>query len=141
MKIKIKKLHPDAVIPTYTHIGDAGMDLTACAILSNTTFQVTYDTGIALEIPDGHVGLVFPRSSIRDSDLYLSNSVAVLDAKFRGNIQVTFNKTAGLDSIKYKVGERIAQLIILPFPQIEFEEVTELSETIRGTGGFGSSGR
>ena len=141
MKIKIKKLHPDAVIPSYANLGDAGMDLTACVILSNTTFQVTYDTGIALEIPDGHVGLVFPRSSIRNSDLYLSNSVGILDAKFRGNIQVTFTKTAGLDSIKYKVGERIAQLIILPYPQIEFEEVDELSETIRGTNGFGSTGK
>ena len=141
MKIKIKKLHPDAVIPTYAHIGDAGMDLTACQILSNTTFQVIYDVGLAVEIPEGYVGLIFPRSSIRKYELTLSNSCGIIDSNFRGCIQATFNKTNGLDSLKYKIGERIAQLIILPFPQIEFEEVTELSETIRGTGGFGSSGR
>ena len=141
MNIKIKKIHPNAVIPSYSKPGDAGMDLTACNITSNTTFEVTYDIGIALEIPDGYVGLIFPRSSIRSYELVLSNSVGVIDSKYRGNIQATFNKTNGLDSMKYKVGERIAQLIIIPYPQITFEEVDELSETERGAGGFGSSGK
>jgi len=77
MKVKIKKLHSDAVIPTYAKSGDAGMDLVATKIISNTTFDVTYGTDIALEIPKGFVGLVFPRSSIRKYELILSNSVGV----------------------------------------------------------------
>ena len=140
MKVKIKKLHKNAVIPKYAKSGDAGMDLTAVDIIENTTFQVTYDLGISVEIPEGFVGLVFPRSSIRNKELILSNSVGVIDSGYRGNIQATFIKTNGLDSNKYYVHERVAQLLIIPYPQIEFEEVEELSETERGAGGYGSSG-
>ena len=140
MKVKIKKLHKNAVIPKYAKSGDAGMDLTAVDIIENTTFQVTYDLGISVEIPEGFVGLVFPRSSIRNKELILSNSVGVIDSGYRGNIQATFIKTNGLDSNKYYVNERVAQLLIIPYPQIEFEEVEELSETERGAGGYGSSG-
>lgn len=140
MKVKIKKLHKNAVIPKYAKSGDAGMDLTAIDIIENTTFQVTYDLGISVEIPEGFVGLVFPRSSIRNKELILSNSVGVIDSGYRGNIQATFIKTNGLDSNKYYVNERVAQLLIIPYPQIEFEEVEELSETERGAGGYGSSG-
>ena len=140
MKVKIKKLHKNAVIPKYAKSGDAGMDLTAVDIIENTTFQVTYDLGISVEIPEGFVGLVFPRSSIRNKELILSNSVGVIDSGYRGNIQATFIKTNGLDSNKYYVNERVAQLLIIPYPQIEFEEVEELSETERGAGNYGSSG-
>lgn len=140
MKIKIKKLQENAVIPKYAKNGDAGLDLTAIDIIENTTFQVTYDLGISVEIPEGFVGLVFPRSSIRNKELILSNSVGVIDSGYRGNIQATFIKTNGLDSNKYYVNERVAQLLIIPYPQIEFEEVEELSETERGAGGYGSSG-
>ena len=139
LKVKINKLHKNAVIPRYAKSGDAGMDLTATSKLSNTTFQCTYGTGISIEIPKGYVGLIFPRSSIRNMELLLSNSVGVIDSGYRGEVQVTFIKTNGLDSLDYKVEDRIAQLIILPYPQIEFEEVEELSETERGTGGFGST--
>jgi len=139
LKVKINKLHKNAVIPRYAKSGDAGMDLTATSKLSNTTFQCTYGTGISIEIPKGYVGLVFPRSSIRNMELLLSNSVGVIDSGYRGEVQVTFIKTNGLDSLDYKVGDRIAQLIIIPYPQIEFEEVEELSETERGTEGFGST--
>jgi dUTP pyrophosphatase len=141
MKVKIKKLHSDAVIPTYAKSGDAGMDLVATEILSNTTFDITYGLGIALEIPEGFVGLVFPRSSIRKYELTLSNSVGVIDSGYRGELQATFKKTQGLDSIKYKVGERGAQIIILPYPTIYMTEVPELSDTERGSGGFGSTGK
>jgi len=140
MKVKIKKLHPNAVIPTYAKEGDAGMDLVATEITSNTTFDVSYGTGISLEIPEGFVGLVFPRSSIRKYDLTLSNSVGVIDSGYRGEIQATFKKTNGLDSLSYKVGDRIAQIMIIPYPLIDFQEVEYLSNTQRGEGGFGSTG-
>jgi dUTP pyrophosphatase len=93
MKVKIKKLHSDAIIPTYAKSGDAGMDLVATKIISNTTFDVTYGTDIALEIPEGFVGLVFPRSSIRKYELILSNSVGVIDSGYIGVLQSTFNRT------------------------------------------------
>lgn len=141
MKVKIKKLHSDAVIPTYAKSGDAGMDLVATKIISNTTFDVTYGTDIALEIPEGFVGLVFPRSSIRKYELILSNSVGVIDSGYRGEIQATFKKENGLDSLAYKVGDRICQITIIPYPTIEFEEVNELNNTERGQNGFGSTGK
>ena len=100
--------------------------------------------GIALEIPDGFVGLVFPRSSVRNTDLSLSNCVGVVDSKYRGELQATFNKK-GVSQIDgghtYMVGDRVAQIMILPYPQIHFEEVEELSNTERGEGGFGSTGK
>ena len=139
--VKVKKLHPNAVIPSYSKVGDAGMDLTITREIENTTFAVSYGFGIAMEIPKGYVGLVFPRSSIRNQDLILSNCVGVIDSGYRGELQATFKKTNGLDSFKYKVGERGAQIIILPYPQIFMTEVPELSTTERGEGGFGSTGK
>jgi dUTP pyrophosphatase len=141
MQVKIKKLHPDAVIPKYAKESDAGLDLVATSIKENTSFQITYGLGIALEIPEGFVGLVFPRSSIRNTELTLSNSVGVIDSGYRGELQATFNKSNGLDSISYKVGDRVCQIMIIPHPSIEFEEVNELSNTERGEGGFGSTGK
>jgi dUTP pyrophosphatase len=141
MKVKIKKLHPNAIIPTYAKSGDAGMDLVATKIISNTTFDVTYGTDLAMEIPEGFVGLVFPRSSIRKYELLLSNSVGVIDSGYRGEIQATFKKENGLDSLAYNVGDRICQIMIIPHPTIEFEEVNELNNTERGAGGFGSTGK
>ncbi len=141
MKIRIKKVKPNAVIPKYAKESDAGLDLVATSILSNTTFQITYGLGIALEIPDGFVGLIFPRSSIRNTELILSNSVGVVDAGYRGELQATFIKSNGLDSIAYRVGDRVCQLIIMPHPIVEFEEVEELNNTERGEGGFGSTGK
>ena len=141
MKVRIKKLNENAVIPTYAKSGDAGMDLVATRIISNTTFDVSYGTDLAMEIPNGFVGLVFPRSSIRKYELVLSNSVGVIDSGYRGELQATFKKENGLDSLAYKVGDRIAQIIIIPYPPIEFDEVAELSDTERGDGGFGSTGK
>jgi dUTP pyrophosphatase len=140
LDIKVKKLHPNAVIPSYSKVGDAGMDLTITKEIENTSFSVSYGFGIAMEIPKGYVGLVFPRSSVRNQDLILSNCVGVIDSGYRGELQATFKKTQGLDSIKYKVGERGAQIIILPYPTIYMTEVPELSDTERGSGGFGSTG-
>jgi dUTP pyrophosphatase len=138
--VKVKKLVPEAVIPSYSKVGDAGMDLTITKEIENTSFSVSYGFGIAMEIPKGYVGLVFPRSSVRNQDLILSNCVGVIDSGYRGELQATFKKTNGLDSIKYKVGDRGAQIIILPYPTIYMTEVPELSNTERGDGGFGSTG-
>ena len=139
--VKVKKLDPNAVIPSYSKIGDAGMDLTITREIENTSFSVSYGFGIAMEIPKGYVGLVFPRSSVRNQDLILSNCVGVIDSGYRGELQATFKKTNGLDSLKYKVGERGAQIIILPYPQVFMTEVPELSNSERGEGGFGSTGK
>ncbi len=141
MKVKLKKLYPDAVIPKYAKVGDAGMDLTA---VSKTVSEsmVTYGTGLSIEIPEGHVGLIFPRSSIYKMDLYLTNSVGVIDSGYRGEIMAKFSLTEGSQwATSYAVGDRVMQLIIIPYPQIEFEEVEELSDTDRSVGGFGSTGK
>ena len=141
MKVKIKRLHKDSVIPSYAKEGDAGMDLTATRMWFDDDRNVCYGTGITMEIPKGYVGLVFPRSSIAKKDLLLSNAVGVIDSGYRGEITAKF-KISGEYSNKhfYKIGERICQIIIMPYPQIEFEEVEELSKTERGDGGYGSSG-
>lgn len=140
MKIKIKKLHENAVIPTYAKHGDAGMDLTATSKSYDENNNVVYGTGLAVEIPEGYVGLVFPRSSICKKDLFLTNSVGVIDSGYRGEIMTKFKHTDNLP-VEYRVGERIAQLIIIPHPHIEFVLANELSESERGSGGYGSSGR
>lgn len=139
--VKVKKLSDNAVIPSYSKVGDAGMDLTITREIENTSFSVSYGFGISMEIPKNFVGLVFPRSSVRNQDLILSNCVGVIDSGYRGEIQATFKKTNGLDSIKYKIGDRGAQIIILPYPQVEMVESDVLSDTERGTGGFGSTGQ
>jgi dUTP pyrophosphatase len=141
MRTYIKKLHPNAVIPTYAKQGDAGMDLVATEILNEEAFQITYGTGLAMQIPLGFVGLVFPRSSIRKYDLSLTNCVGVIDSGYRGELQATFRKERGVASTKYEVGERIAQIMIIPHPDITFIETEELSETDRGEGAFGSTGK
>jgi dUTP pyrophosphatase len=140
MRIRVKKLHPAAIIPKYAKPGDAALDLTATEVVSNTTFQIVYGTGLSIEIPEGYVGLIFPRSSICKKELSLSNSVGVVDAGYRGEIRFVFNKANGLDSDSYQPGDRIGQLMIVPHPVIELVESDELSDTVRGTGGFGSSG-
>ena len=141
MQVNIKRLQENATLPFYAKESDAGMDLVATSIKENTTFQITYGLGIALEIPDGFVGLIFPRSSIRNTELILSNSVGVVDAGYRGELQATFNKSNGLDSLAYKVGDRVCQLIVIPHPIVEWNEVNELNNTERGAGGFGSTGK
>jgi len=115
MQVRIKKLNELAVIPTYAKDGDAGMDVIATSIISDTPTQITYGLGIALEIPKGFVGLVFPRSSIRKTGLQLSNSVGVIDSGYRGELQATFNKVNqnSIAENDYKVGDRIAQIMII----------------------------
>lgn len=140
LQVKFKKLHPSSITPSYAKEGDAGMDLTATEIISNEVFQVVYGTGISVEIPEGYVGLVFPRSSIRKYDLSLTNCVGVIDSGYRGEIQATFRKERGVGSKIYEVGDRICQIMIVPYPTIHFVEANELSDSERGTGGHGSTG-
>lgn len=139
---RIKKLHPDAIIPSYSKNGDGCVDLHCVSFeLDEFKNQVTYKTGIAIEIPNNYVGLVFPRSSIRRTRLSLSNSVGVIDSGYRGEIQATFNLTNSSETTIYSVGERVCQLMIIPYPKINFIEVDELSDSDRGEGGFGSTGK
>jgi dUTP pyrophosphatase len=138
MLVKIKKLHPEAVIPSYAKPGDAGLDLTAVGVLERSDTLECY-TGLAFEIPEGHVGLIFPRSSISKTNLSLSNAVGVIDSQYRGEVVFKFNKVKS-NGKSYEPGDRVGQLIIMPFPKVSFLEVNSLEETERGSGGFGSTG-
>jgi dUTP pyrophosphatase len=144
LKIKIKKLSKNSVLPTYSKDGDAGMDLVAASKYYDNNGNIVYGTGLAFEIPKGYVGLLFPRSSNAKKDLLLSNSVGVLDSGYRGEVMFKFKSTLWQGSYgfgySYEIGDRIGQIIILPYPQIEFEEAEELLESERNTGGFGSTG-
>lgn len=148
MDVKFKKLVDGAVTPKYAKPGDAGMDLVAVNYKYDEELDNhIYGTGIAIEIPEGYVGLVFPRSSNRKTSAYMTNHVGIIDSGYRGEIMVTFKqRDFGGDPITdkvprpYRVGDRIAQLIIMPYPQINLVETDELSETERGTGGHGSTG-
>ena len=135
MKVKIKKVRKTAIIPKYAKKGDAGVDLTAVDRKIEGIWN-TYYTGLAIEIPPGYVGLLFPRSSVYKTEQRLANSVGVIDSGYRGEIMMKFNRSMK----EYKIGDRIGQLIIIPYPQIQFEEVKELSQTERSHGGFGSTG-
>ena len=142
LTVKFRKLVPEAVTPRYAQNGDAGMDLTSTSFRRTETFM-EYGTGIAVEIPHGHVGLLFPRSSITKAPkgVSLKNSVGVIDSNYRGEILVRFEfpysnyHRAQIPDI----GDKIAQLIIIPYPKVHLEEVQELSDSNRGQGGFGST--
>lgn len=160
--VKFAKLHPDAVIPSYAKPGDNGLDLTAISYNHVSNHELSYhnyEFGLSVEIPEGYVGLIFPRSSVSNKNLMLTNSVGVIDSSYRGPLSARFKCISDpmnpqyyaithkeceerYKSNLYKVGDRVAQLVILPCPQISVVETTpeELSKTERGSGGFGSSG-
>ena len=141
MNVKIKKLNDAAVIPVRGTEHSAGMDLTAVSkeVVDNGKHgYVNYGTGLAFAIPEGHVGLLFPRSSISKTGLILSNSCGIIDSDYRGEVTMRFKHIKDTDD--YNIGDRIGQLIIVHYPQVTFEEVSELDETVRGTGGYGSTG-
>lgn len=144
MKIKIKKLNNSATIPQYAHLGDAGMDIVATSV-SITNDYIEYGTGLSFEVPEGYVMLVFPRSSNSNKDLILANSVGILDSGYRGELKFRYKRilkeSPQSASKTYDIGDKIGQIMIIPYPFIEFEEVAELSKTDRGEGGFGSSGK
>ena len=139
MRVRVKRLDAGAIVPKYAKPGDAGMDLYAVTQSFDKHGNYVYGTGLAIEIPEGHVGLLFPRSSISKTAHSLRNAVGVIDSGYRGEIMMKYDiNTRNLPV--YAVGDRIAQIIILPYPQIGFEEVGELSDSERGSGGFGSTG-
>lgn len=159
MKVQFKKLSENAVIPKYAKPGDAGMDLVATSITATEDY-IQYGTDLAVAIPEGYVGLIFPRSSNSKKDLLLCNSVGVIDSGYRGEICIRFSKVINLNKFEieqkvngepytkisasfndYEMGDKVAQLVIMPYPQIEPVEVNELDETERGEGGFGSTGQ
>lgn len=139
MQVKIKRLSKDAVMPTKAHTSDAGFDLVATSKEEFLTY-IEYGTSIAFAIPEGYVGYLFPRSSISKTDLVLANSVGVIDSGYLGEVKLRFKKQRQSAGPKYKIGDRIGQLIIMPIPAVTFLEVDELGSSERGDGGFGSSG-
>lgn len=155
MEIRIKKLKENVVIPSYAKNGDAGMDLTATSKWYDNNGNTCYGTGLAFEIPEGYFGLLVPRSSNAKTDLRLTNSAGILDSGYRGEVMFKFRNDnySKLDgrycpmmgevsfNNEYEIGDRIGQILILPYPKISFLEVDKLSETERGEGGYGSSGK
>ena len=135
MRLKIKKLSEDAVMPYYAKHGDAGLDLTATSMKNCPEF-VEYGTDLAFEIEEGYVGLLFPRSSISKTGHRLLNSVGVIDSGYRGEVKIRMSWT---NQNAYKVGDKIAQLVITELPQVTIEEVDELDASDRGEGGCGST--
>lgn len=140
MKVNYKKLNENALTPTRAHANDAGLDLYVSAVEWITPMKQKCHSHIAFEIPQGYVGLLFPRSSVSNTDMQMSNSVGVIDSDFRGGVSGVFN-VVGNSPKPYKVGDRFAQLIIIPYPQVELHEIDELQTTERGTGGYGSTGK
>jgi len=141
MKVRIKKLSEHAVVPRYAKQGDAGLDLVAIDCYKDHDYGfIEYGTGLSIEIPEGYVGLIFPRSSISKTPHTLANSVGVIDSGYRGEIKLRMRYQEDKEDMEYGFGDKVGQLVIMPFPQIELEESEELSETERATGGFGSTG-
>ena len=144
MKINFKKLNENAIVPTYGTEYSAGADLYNLPV-ENVTVEphktVLIHTGIAMEIPEGYCGLIFARSGLATKrGLASANKVGVIDADYRGEIMVALHNHSDA-SVTVEGGERVAQLAIVPFLKAEFAEVSELSDTVRGEGGFGSTGK
>ena len=137
MRIRVKKLHQDAVIPRYAHFGDAAVDLVATRKWEDDHGNVCYGTGLAMEIPENHVGLLFSRSSVPKTNLRLANAVGVIDSGYRGEVMLKFDKSGDK---QYEPGDRVGQLMLVPIPSIQFVQVVNLPQSDRGLGGFGSTG-
>jgi dUTP pyrophosphatase len=135
--VQIKKLHEDAITPTIMTPGSAGADLTAVSKRIDDSGYIEYGTGLAIAVPAGHVGLLFPRSSISKTSMRLCNSVGVIDSDYRGEVKLRFRWEGS--SKLYQVGDRVGQLVIVSVPKVWYTEVDELDETVRGAGGFGST--
>lgn len=143
MELKFKKLTENAVLPAKAHASDAGLDLTATAVSTKINecgqLMIVYHTGLAVEIPEGYVGLLFPRSSVYKKALTQTNSVGVIDSGYRGEIMAVFKTTTDVIPAVYKEGDRFAQLVIVPCPDIEVVEAEELAASDREENGFGST--
>lgn len=147
MQIRFKKLSDKAKKPIQGSADAAGWDFFATSRFTDEYGNLVFGTDIAVEIPKGYVGLLFPRSSICKQNLYLTNCVGVIDADYRGEITAKFKGALPINRMNpnpidcYKVGERICQIVIVPFVNVRWDEVDELSNTKRGTGGYGSTGK
>lgn len=143
MNIKFKRLTENAIAPVKAHATDAGFDLTCSSITTEINERgqliIVYHTGLAFEIPEGYFGALVPRSSIANKTLTLTNCIGVIDAGYRGEVMAKMKATTDVIPAVYKEGERFAQLLILPVPEVQFEESTELSESDRGENGYGST--
>ena len=143
MVLKIKKLNENAVLPEYKTVGAAGLDLVGITINTEIgqdgNLIIVYRTGLAVEIPEGYVGVLTPRSSIANKSLVLTNSIGIIDSDYRGEIMAKFKVNTNVVPAIYKEGEACAQLVIMPFEKVTLDLVEELSETERGTGGYGST--
>ncbi len=143
MELPVAKLKDNAVLPTRAHAGDAGLDLYACEnahIGPGERWSV--GTGVAVEIPDGHAGLVLPRSGLaRDHGISLVNAPGLIDSGYRGELRVLLLNNDPADIFRISAGDRIAQLVLVPIALAEPVEAPALAESARGEGGFGSSGR
>lgn len=142
MEVKVKKLDVKAQIPTYANPGDAGMDVVATSVKFEESY-IEYGTGLSFEVPKGYVMLIFPRSSVSKKDMMLANCVGVLDSGYRGELKLRFKIVCQAGKLMrdyYNPGDKIGQIMIVPYPAIEFTEVDNLSDSVRGEGGFGSSG-
>ncbi len=145
MNIKFKKLHPDAKLPQHAKSGDAGMDLVAIDIIADDYGNWTHHYGIAVEIPEGNVGLLMHRSSVYKQDQMMTNCVGVIDSGYRGEVMGKFlpvdkYPSGSQDPGPYNVGERTAQLLIVPVRTVRSEWAEELSDSERGADGHGSTG-
>lgn len=144
MELKFKKLSDKAVMPIRAHKGDAGLDLTVSGISTEVNeggeVLIIYHTDLAVEIPEGYVGLLFRRSSIAKKNLAMCNAVGVIDSSYRGEITGKFRTTVSTVPSLYNIGDRFVQLVIVPYLEASPIEVDELSETERGEGGYGSTG-
>lgn len=143
LPIKFKKLNDKAAIPNYATEGSAGLDLTAVSekmVMDGAISYIEYSTGLAVQIPKGFVGLIYPRSSISsNTTLSLANSVGVIDSDFRNEIKLRFRNLVFGSAKKYKIGDKIGQIVIIPYPIIEFLEVETLDNPNTRIGGFGST--
>ena len=144
VQVNIKKLKENATIPTYGSDYAAGADLYAClddALTIKPGETVFVGTGVAMEIPEGYAGLIYARSGLScKRGLAPANKVGVVDADYRGEITVALHNH-GQEPQTIEANERIAQIVIAPFLKVDFQETDELSDTVRGTGGFGSTGK
>jgi dUTP pyrophosphatase len=143
MNLAVRRVDPSAVLPTRAHDGDAGLDLYACEALTVWAGRrARVRTGIAVEVPPGHAGLVLPRSGLAARHgIALVNAPGLIDAGYRGEIEVLLLNTDAEAHFEVAPGDRIAQLLVVPFAAVEAVEVGELTASRRGEGGFGSSGR
>ena len=143
MQLPVVKLKPEGIVPTRAHEGDAGLDLYAAEEAHmGPGERWGVGTGIAVEIPPGHAGLVLPRSGLaREHGITLVNSPGLIDSGYRGEVRVLLLNTDPAETVKIEVGARIAQLVLTPVALAEPTETTSLTDSARGEGGFGSSGR